>query len=354
MARKRPFCFALNMVKTILFVVGCILVEGCNDHQVLHKTSRIIQDTDLIDDLPYVINAEFPRGDVRRYGVEADIPVKTSRLDSLLDLAEMGVVLQFPEGYYPIHLVFKGRQNLRIEFDSVLLGGGMDIVELDSIQSTKLDFKGQLTILDRLFLRECSNIQFEEVLVKTDTARNLFGKANRGVSLYSATDSVRFKQLRIENTGGSNDTHFKYAAAALQVHGWNSNPRAIFIDKLEVVNAGRSGVYLTGNEHIIKEISIDGFGIGSVDQLAPLEDADSGSEREFAAIWFNKCNDGQIGKLEIKGTNGRASFSLKLDRGLIHRPTLIQSLRMKGSNTDLGVYDHYDANVLIKKYIREE
>ena len=302
------------------------------------------------NDTKFVINSLYNKGDVRRYGLFPNKKVKPSIVNKIIKLSSQGLNVFFPKGYYPINLNFEGVTNGSFYFDNVVIGGRISIVNKNKIQSSKIRFDGELTLLDKLFIKSSNNISFQTVRIDTDKTLNLHNKKNNGVSIYAGSDKIFFSKLIIKNTGGNSLNHYKLSAAALQVHGWNNNPTYLIIDHLEIVNAARTGLYLTGENHFIKKTIIKNFGLGNNDNMLGLEDATPGEEREFAGAWINKCNNCHLDSLNISQNNNHtnALYSLKLDKGKHHKPTFINNIHIYDFNTKLVVKDDELTNILVK------
>ena len=146
------------------------------------------------------------------------------------------------------------------------------------------------------------------------------------------------------------DDSFKRIRAAVQVHGWNENPEDIIIEKIHIKSSDRHGVYLTGRNHIINEIVIDKFGIGNTKDIQDIDDSDI-SKKETSLItglWLNKCDNTTIGSVIINTKESKGKYALWLDSGDIGKPTIIESLVLKGGDEKLPIYAEDITNVVVK------
>ena len=273
---------------------------------------------------------------------------QTKHLNNVLYLANQGLPIQFPKGYYDTSIVLKKASNISLQFDEVILGGGFQIIDDNGEDSQFIKITGTLTILDKLFIRQSNNISFDDVLLTSDTIQNSFKQKNRGVSIYAGSKNIKFNSLTINETGGEPTEFFKYTAAALQVHGWKNNPENILINSLSINNAGRTALYLTGNNHQIKKAQVSNFGLGNNENMFGLDDASPGEETEFTAVWINRCNSCEIDSLSINSTFNKGKYSLRLDEGKYHEPTFINNIQLNNKAKELPIKDDKLTNILVK------
>ena len=329
------------LVFTLLLLISCVdNVERMNIVDPIENHS--------IDDKVFIVNSKHSKGDVRRYGVFPNEDVSPKHLNNVLYLANQGLPIYFPKGYYNITIALKKSSNVSLQFDEVILGGGFQIIDDGNQASQSIKISGILTILDKLFIRGSNNISFDKVFLMSDTAQNSFKQKNRGVSIYAGSKNIRFKSLTINDTGGEPNEFFKYTAAALQVHGWNNNPENILINSLSINNAERTALYLTGNNHQIYKAQVYNFGLGSNENMFGLDDASPGEEMEFSAVWINRCNSCEIDSLVINSTNNKGDYSLRLDEGKYHEPTFINNIKINNKAKELPIEDDKLTNILVK------
>ena len=319
--------------------------------QVEKKPTQISFSQEEVSDTCCVKEASYKKGDVRRYGIFPNKRINTNYLKECLELADLGLPLYFPEGQYNTSIVLKGYSNVRLKFNNSVIAGGFQIINNDSVRSQNIIVKGEITILDKLFIKSSENIKFNKVNVVSDTLNNLFKSKNRGVSIYWGSKNVRFQNLTIEETGGDSTGFFKYTAAALQVHGYNNNPEGLFIKKLIIKNPSRTGLYLTGNNHKIHKIEIENFGLGSNENMFGLEDAKPKSETEFVGAWLNKCNDCTIDTLVINASANSKKYAARFDLGIYSEPCIINNIKLNKFANKLPIKDDELTNVLVKNIL---
>ena len=118
-------------MKNLYFFLGMlVLILSCKE-----KPGREKIDSDkkiefkeiqkILSEDAYILNENFPKGDVRRYGIFPDSaytnthPVsKKSKITTVLDMAEANKIeLFFPKGYYKTALLLDSRKNIQLRFD---------------------------------------------------------------------------------------------------------------------------------------------------------------------------------------------------------------------------------------------
>lgn len=306
------------------------------------------------DDRAYIVYSQYAYGDVRRYGIFPETKVSQENLENLLDLAERGVPLTVPSGYYPIGLRLVGKENISIRFENVILGGPLDIIEAENLRSSRIALTGNLSLLDRIFIRHSGNISIDSLVVYSNTEKNIYGKKNRGVSIYAGSRNIDINYLEVIDTGGEPDRHYQYSAAAVQIYGWNHNPQNVHIPTLKIKDAGRSGLYITGIGHRIEKLEVLGYGTGSSSELARLEDAPEGTEASYAGIWINKCDNCEFDSVRIANKASIDIFDLRLGPGEAFKPAIINSILTEGDPDRLKLQDSELTNVIIKKVMKDE
>jgi hypothetical protein len=340
-------------VKGIISILVLWIFLACKPEAEIQKINppRI---SSKFDDKAYVANPNFSYGDVRRYGIFPETEVPKSVLDRIIELANQGVPLVFPSGYYPISLDIEGAEDISIYFHNAVLGGGISIVEKKNQSSSRIALKGSLTVLDRIFVRQSSDILMDTLRIISDEERNIYGEKNRGLSIYVGSRNIRVDDLKVIHSGGEPTEHYQFSAAAVQLHGWNNNPRNVYIHKLTIRNAERSGIYLTGSGHRIGILEVSGFGSGSKIQMAGLDDAAPGSAELFAGVWINKCENCELDTVRISNGPLQNLTGLRMDPGEAFKPTIIYNLLLNGDSTDLRVEDSELTNVIVKNVIDDE
>lgn len=330
------------MIRYLYFVLVLFIAVACKEESI-PRFLEPQKNINIVDD-NYIVDTLYTIGDARRYGIYPNQKISQSNLKRIIDLSSKGLTVRFPKGYYDTSIMLDSVTNVSFVFDNATIAGAVVIRN----KSNKIRLGGNITILDRLFVKNASHIVFDTLTVKTDTIQSLNKKENRGVSLYAGTKNLSITKLSIYNTGGTEDSFYKYTAAALQIHGWNNNPRNIFIKTLEIINADRTGLYITGSGHKINKAIITNFGLGSSKNMFGLEDAASGEEREFSGAWINRCNNCEIDSLIVNSTLKKGNYSLRLDEGKYHEPTFIYNVRLENNARNLPIKDDELTNILVK------
>lgn len=306
----------------------------------------------------YALNKAYNIGDVRRYGIFPDSsytyihPIsKKPKITTALDLAENNnITLFFPKGYYKTALILDGRTNLSIQFDNA----EFDLIHITQDVKTKkkpknISLKGTVISYDRLGITEATNIEIDTVFLKSNTTKSIRKMRSRGCHIYHGSKFITIKHLIIDDLG-SGDKRYHNSHAALALDGWGNNPENITIDKLYIKSSDRHGIYLTGKNHVIKDVIIEQFGIGSDEEMSPMQDASDIEYKLFAGIWINRCYNSKIGKITINAKNSKGYFIANFDEGDSLRPVNIEELEIKNADRTLPVYFSKNTGVLVQKY----
>ncbi|MBQ4801410.1 hypothetical protein J8L88_01005 [Aquimarina sp. MMG015] len=345
----------MNFLDKALATIIFFLALGCNNSTLIKERKDVISN---FNDEKYVINGDYRIGDVRRYGCMPNSTIgnhpysKKHTLETILDIAEKGIEITFPEGYYKSELVFKGRENVKVNFNKAEFGGSIQIIDdaIKKIKSSNIILKGQLTTYTKFFTRNSNEIYVEDLIIRSDTTKSLLGLRSMGCDIYAGTKNLRMNNLVVGDLGSGSEK-YKFSRAALQIHGWGNNPEGIIIKKVLIKSSDRHGVYLTGDRHKIDELIVDNFGVGSVINMESLEDAQKEESKMISGVWFNKCNNSEIGSIEINKTNSKGRYSIWFDEGKFEEPTIIEHLILIGKTEKLPINSN-DAftNVLVKKF----
>lgn len=288
----------------------------------------------VFDDSKYVLDASFEIGDARRYGVTAAAAAKShptlgkNRMTAVLDLAEeSGLEISFPSGYYKMDLTIKGRENVKLNFKDAEFGGMIQIFEHDSIQSKGIVLKGDFATYAGLFIRKSSGINIDNLVIKSDVEKNIYGMRSKGCHIYAGSSNITINSLEVQDLGSGSEK-YKYTHAAIAIDGWNNNPTDITINKAHIKSTDRHGVYITGTDNYIKELTIDKFGVGTSKFMDGMQDADNakGEHKEFTALWINKCYDCSFDKITINEKDSKGKYTAFFDAGDKKRPTLIDEI----------------------------
>lgn len=308
------------------FYLGLTLVTCCSPNTTQsNETSK--KRPVGINDNKWVKKDSFPYGDIRRYGFDIGY-LSPVQLDSIFDIAEHVHPITFPEGVYPIDFNIEGRSNIALDFKNVTISGKVTIQDANHIS-----LHGKLNILDILFLRNASNIGIDTVKVRTDKKLGLTKMANRGVNVYSGSNNVSIHSLAIIDQIGDG-IPFSYAQAALLIHGFQGTPTNVRIEDLIVENCGRTGVYISGRDHVFGKMKIENYGLSeSKLNIKPIEKADAGEANEFKGLWLNYTENVKIDSLILVNKQNKGFYSILFDESLGHVPNIISNLSIEDNNT---------------------
>ena len=266
-------------MKQILLTAAFIFAYSCTSN-----SSKTVKSSPVIEDSKWVIDSTLPKGHIGRYGILPNTYYSDAQVKKVLEMNALGVELFFPNDIYDINLVFDSSKGNKIVFDNTTIKGRLYIIGSDGALSEDIQLLGKLKVLDKVFLRHAQNIKLETLKVISDSTNSKRGTDNPGVSIYAGVDTLILDSLFIENPTQNNQDHNKFSAAALQVHGWNNNPKNISMDYVHIKNSGRSAVYLTGENHEIGTLIIDSFGGTEDTNMAGLEDAIPGEEKKYKIL----------------------------------------------------------------------
>lgn len=315
-------CAFYNFLLLSIFIISF----GCEGNESVNVCNYQSTKPLKIDDGNWVVNNQYSYGDIRRYGFE-NRDLSKPQIDSIFEIASAGVSIVFPEGYYPINLIIEDRKNLDVEFRSVTFAGK---VELLGVYNS--NFKGELRVLDLLYIKDSKKIKFENVKILTDTLRNINLVSNRGLNIYSGSECIDFDTIYIANSGGEGD-FFKYSQAAFLLHGYNDPPKYISAGSIEIYNSKRSAAYISGYGHKLKTILISNYGLTSgSSNLKPIERASNGEEKCYSGFWLNYSENVVIDTLKIKNKCDFGVYSLWLDESSGVIPNIIQNLNLVDNN----------------------
>ena len=118
-------------MKNLYFLLGILVCFfSCKEKEAgeksnSHKKIAFKETQKILSEDAYILNENFPKGDVRRYGIFPDSaytnthPVsKKSKITTVLDMAETNKIeLFFPKGYYKTALLLDSRKNIKLRFD---------------------------------------------------------------------------------------------------------------------------------------------------------------------------------------------------------------------------------------------
>ena len=334
-----------------------ILIQCKNDVTTQQNKKEQKPLTENKEELKYVLNDSFPVGDVRRYGLtigggDPKHPytgeITTASIFKMA--SKERIPLYFPEGYYNFGLYFKGIQDIEITFDNAAFAGPIYIMEgEDKSPSKDLYLKGDIITYYKFFTRNSSDIIVNNLTVKTDLEKNLSNLRSMGCDIYSGTKNIAFNTITIEDLGSGKE-QYKLARAAMQVHGWNNNPEGLDVNKLHIKSSDSHGLYLTGANHVFKEIIVEQFGVGNDIVINDLEDSDKGQTNKITGVWLNRVSDSEFGKITVNTQRSKGSYGLWLDQGVASKPNIIYEVQFIGGDKELPLFADDNTNAIVKKF----
>jgi len=342
-------------MKKILFIITLMSVfTSCKDE---NKNLNSQTEAETFTENNYVVNNDFKVGDVRRYGIFPDSAfaathpfTKKSKIETVLDLAENhGIELFFPRGYYKRALILDSRKNLNIRFDLA----EFDVIHITNdapskISPENINLKGQVVTYDRLGITEARNISIDTVYLKSNTDKNLRQMRGRGCHIYHGCNDIKIKYLEIEDFG-SGDKSYQHNHAALAIDGYGNNPKNVQIEKLHIKSTDRHGIYITGENHDLGEVIIERFGMGSSKEMSGMQDAQKGEEKDFKAIWINKCYNSFIEKITINEKESKGKYTAHFDYGTKEKPVQISVMEILNDNPKINILEEEPNGVIINK-----
>jgi len=319
-------------MKKISLILLFALIISCENDKKSEKNSNI--KTEKYIDSVYALNKDFKIGDVRRYGVEPGKGIGQhpkllkDKLEVLLDISELGVELYFPHGVYDRTLNIENRNRIKFVSDSALFTGAINIKN-----SNEIDIEGVIQSLSRFYTQNSDDVNINTIITKTDTLIKANNLRSTGCSIHGGSKNISIKKMLINDSGSGSDA-YKYIKGGLVVHGHNNEPTNIKIDTVIVESSDRHGVYLTGEEIDIKYLHVKKFGVGTVDNMAPMEGGIDGEQKDFAGLWIKNCHNSFIDKAIINAQNSKGKYTVNFDIGEEFRPMTIEKLIIKNASSN--------------------
>ncbi|XMO87886.1 hypothetical protein AAFN75_06250 [Algibacter sp. AS12] len=348
-----------NFKHILILTVSCIFIISCKNEkdkstiETIEETSKEV--ASVFDDSKYILNNKFPLGDVRRYGIYPDSIhptthpyTKNTRLTTVLDLSENhGVELTFPKGYYKKNLVIKGRKNININFENAEFAGMIQVYENDSIPSENIVFKGNVVSYAGFLVRKSHDLEIENLSIKSNLEKNIYGLRSKGAIVDAGSEDIKINKLVIEDLGSGSDK-YKFNGAALSIQGWNNNPVNVQIKDIHILSSDRHGMYITGKDHLIGNVVIDKFGVGSSKGMSGMQDADKGEEKEFKALWVNRCYNSFIENITINEKDSKGKYTAYFDQGSKTKPFTIGTFKVINDNPSISVLKAPNTGVIVE------
>lgn len=346
----------LTIVALLIFTISCK-----NDTKNVDQNTRDDDKDKLVteqanpEELKYVINDSFPVGDVRRYGITVDGGNPTHPFtnkptyETVCDISqELGIEIFFPKGYYKDGLIIRGKENVTINFDQAEFAGPIYIMEdKDKNESRNITFKGEVITYTKFHTRYSSKIDINKLHIKSNDTLSNYKKRSSGCDIFRGTDNLKIKSLVIDDSGSGSE-EFLTSTAALLIHGWGANPKDVMIENVHIKSSDRHGAYITGNNIIIENISIDAFGLGESKSMASMQDASKGEEQNITGLWINNCNNSIFGNVKINTNNSKGKYAVWLDTGDTAKPSIVESVTLNGGDGKLPIFAEETTNTVIK------
>lgn len=338
------------MTKFFIAVLFLLIIDcsGQNSEKQFFKQ--------VIDEKNYVLDDRFEMGDVRRYGIYPDSLTSNNtkhpntgkyKIHTLLDLAEESTMLiNFPSGNYGMNILIDSRENINFHFNDSEFSL-IHITNEKGTESKNINLTGSLIVYNRFGTYNSQNIRLDTLLLKSNPEKSLEKLRNKGCHIYKGTKNLKIKYLKIEDLGSGAEA-YRNNHAALAIDGLRNNPEKVIIDKVEITSSDRHGIYVTGKNHIFKNILIKEYGSGTSIFMSQMQDANQGDERVISGLWVNRCNNCQFDNVEIRTKNSKG-HPLKLDEGKSSEPTIINTLKLDVPYEEDLVLDDILTNVLVRK-----
>ncbi len=299
----------------------------------------------------YAIDSTFNKGDVRRYGISPETirkshpVVKKNNLAAVLDLAEKtGMSLNFPKVYYPINLNLDGRKNIKLHFDETAF---------EEIRITNRDGKldkpenvellGTLVSYVRFAITNASKIKIDTILLQSEPDISVSKMRNKGFYVYLGVEDLQVKYVEIDDLGSGGES-FKNIRAAFDISEGIDASKEVSIDALYVKSSDRYGVHIAGSDHTFGKITIDKFGVGSIEDMNPYGNSNSGIKKAIAGVFMDNCTGTFIEEIEIDVEESIGKNTFIFEKGDIYEPTQIEIITILNYKDDLPL--DYPPNVL--------
>lgn len=345
----------MKYISKLFFVLAIALCSCKNEKNKDQNKNKADEVKKVFNDSSYVLEPNFPVGDARRYGVTAQTAklghpyTGKNRLITALDIAEeYGIEMSFPEGYYGMNLNLSSHRNLKLNFNN----SEFNLIQIVQINDTlpapeNITLGGTLIAFDKLAITEANNITIDSVIIKSDKQKNLLEGRSRGCHIYHGSKDIKIKYLQVDDLG-SDPIKDKYTHAALAIDGWNNNPVNVQIEKIHIKSTDRHGIYITGRDHLIGDVIIDRFGVGSSEGMDGMQDAQLGEEKEFKALWINKCYDSFIENITINEKDSKAKYTAHFDAGDKTKPFTIGNFKVINDNPKIDILEEENSGVVIE------
>lgn len=253
-----------------------------------------------------VINPWYLPGDARRYGIwpgdvnwERDHGSKVAAWMRSCILP--GVIGLLPPGYYATGLNWSSLDlaGARVRLGGAIIGGIFHVQSSPTPQAGDakligLRFYGDFQVTDRLGINNAADIKFDRVRLLSDPSRNTStpGSKGRGCHIHFGCDDIAIDELQIDDCEAGHNCD-----AALAIDGNGDNPERIRIRRVHIRGSDCHGAYITGFDHDIGELRVDGYAATGPER--DVQDADAGqSLGKGRGVWINRAS-GDIGTIIV-------------------------------------------------------
>jgi hypothetical protein len=340
-------------MKKLISLLIIVIIVSCGKDKKETKPTTTKTEEKAFNDNDYVLNADYKVGDVRRYGIFPDSIhatghpfTKKSRLETVLDLAENhGIEMSFPKGYYKTALVFKGRQNINLHFDAAEFGGMIQFLEKDSTQTKNIKLTGSVITYGGLFSRNTNKVAINKLTIKSDAIKSIYKIRSKGCHIYAKSQDITINNLIVEDLGSGSDK-FKHIHGAVIING--TNTENVKIKKIHIKSSDRHGLYISGKDHLIGDVVVDKFGMGSSKGMSGLAHTTNGEEKEFKALWVNKCYDSFIENITINEKDSKGKYTAHFDSGNKNKPFTIGKFKVINNNLKIEILEEEGNGVIVE------
>lgn len=341
----------MNLRKHILFLIIPFLFNCCTIAEEKKKSKIDLKKLDSI----YTLNPEYDVRDSRRYGIFPNSSMNNSihditgksKMESLMNFAsQIDDTIFFKAGLYNLNLLFDSKKNIIFYFNN----SGFNLIHITDAKgemSSNINLLGTLISYDRFGTYNSKDIKVDSLIIKSDSIKNISGLKSRGCYIYKGTKDLFIDYLEVQDLASGNE-YYKNNHAALSLDGLGAEPENVTINKAVIKSSDRHGVFINGENNIIKSLEVYAYGLGEIENMSGMQGVQTGEELILSGVWINRCNNCFFDKIKVV-TKSNKGIPLKLDEGKIGMPTIINELILDVKYRDSLVLDDILTNVLVKK-----
>lgn len=340
----------MNIKKHLFFLIIPFLFN-CSTI-VNEEKSKI--DLKRLDSI-YTLNPEYDFRDSRRYGVFPNSDMNNSihditgksKMESLTNFAsQIDDTIFFKKGLYNSNLIFDSKKNITFHFDN----SGFNLIQITDAKgemSSNINLLGTLISYDRFGTYNSKDIKVDSLIIKSDSIKNISGSKSRGCHIYKGAKDLFIDYLEVQGLASGNE-YYKNNHAALSLDGLGAEPENVTINKAVIKSSDRHGVFINGENNIIKSLEVYAYGLGEIEKMSGMQGVQTGEELVLSGVWINRCNNCFFDNIKVV-TKSNKGIPVKLDEGKIGMPTIISELILDVEYRDSLVLDDILTNVLVKK-----